>query len=418
MKTYNSFRLLLIAAIFLFITGDISAQRLIRSTDSGVITAENADKKLGEVFKAFEYQRPTQNIHLRKLLYTTTDEFGKTANVSGLLAMPENGSAKGLVVYMHGTIWDRNAAPSRVSPKLQDNSSLYAVLALTSAGYAVAAPDYLGLGDHAGVHPYPLNIINARSGVDIIVPARTAANKNGYNISPQLFVTGYSEGGGTAMALTKLLEEQQGSMYRVTASAPASGPYDLSGVTREFLLEDVSGEDVIIRAYLLGYSISYFKKAHGIKTDDYFSKIMAMTVNSAFHDGRADKNILVRLAVAGKLTGGTRSVDRLLNKRFVTALENIDTNDIVIRTLQENNVYDWAPRTPMLLINLTTDKVVDPRNTDVAVNAMRKRGVGRDILRHLEITNPNYDHGTVAIEAMFHTINFFDRGFSAVPNTK
>ncbi len=418
MRSSRTTHVFVLVGLLLFCSLSISGQRLVRSISNGTLEVDKINKRLDEAFKGLDVPKTDVSIDLRKLTYTTTDENGKTVNVTGLLAMPEGGAPKGLVVFMHGTMWDRKTSPSRFTPKTGAGETELAVLAFATAGYAVAAPDYLGLGDNMAVHPYPMNILNARAGADIIVPARTAAGSDGYRIGPKLFVTGYSEGGGTAMGLTKLLEERRGSMFRVERSAPASGPYDLSGVTRDFLLEDVSGEAVIIRAYLLGYCITYFHKVHGVKTSDYFTKAMAMTVNGAFKEGRSDKSIAVRLAVMGTLTGSTRSVEKLLTKRFINALETLDTSDPVIRELIANDVYDWSPQTPMLLINLATDKVVDPGNTRKAIQAMRRRGVGTATLRHLEINNPELDHGTVMPEALFSARKFFDGGFAAVPTAK
>src|SRR5690606_30476805 len=109
------------------------------------------------------------------------------------------------------------------------------------------------------------------------------------------------------MGMVKLIEESGDPELRVTRAAPASGPYDLTGVTRDFLLEEVTGTDVVARAFLLGYTISYFKEAFGIKASDYFTKGMAMAVNSNFKRGRSDKRIGIGLVVVGAITGGTKS---------------------------------------------------------------------------------------------------------------
>ncbi|MCV4783930.1 hypothetical protein OFM36_31320, partial [Escherichia coli] len=88
---------------------------------------------------------------------------------------------------------------------------------------------------------------------DMIRPAREVARRNRLAIGDSLFVTGYSEGGGVAMGQTRLLEQ---SGIPVTASAPAAGPYDLSGTTLDFMAERPTDQvGFVSRTYLLGYGI-------------------------------------------------------------------------------------------------------------------------------------------------------------------
>lgn len=385
-------------------------------TQLGTLSAAAVNDRIAKGLKGYEFPQAERPVDLKKITYTTTDAKGNRQSVSGLLVLPRGGAPKGLVVYMHGTTWDYKNAPSRM---LTHKDPTYPEpLVFAASGYAVASPDYIGLGDSTAFHPYPLNVVNGRSGKDIIKPLRNYARNAGYDIADKLFVTGYSEGGGTAMGTVKLLEESGDPAFRVTRAAPASGPYDLTGVTRDYLLEDATGEGIIARAYLLGYSISYFKHDFGIKTSDYFSKTMATTVNLNFKRGKSDKSIGLALIVMGAISGGTKSRDHLMTPRFIKALEDTDLSDPVLREMSKNNVYDWAPRTEMMIVSLATDKIVDPRNATTAMRYMRRRGVTDRTLRHLEINDPSLDHGTVIPQATYNILRFFDGGFDSVPQAR
>ena len=48
----------------------------------------------------------------------------------------------------------------------------------------------------------------------------------------RLFLSGYSQGGQVSMALARPIESDPRSRFRVTAAAPAAGPYDLYGSAR------------------------------------------------------------------------------------------------------------------------------------------------------------------------------------------
>ena len=95
-------------------------------------------------------------------------------------------------------------------------------------------------------------------------------------------------------------------------------------------------------------------------------------------------------------------------------METNDVRDPAAKLLKDNDAYDWSPRTPMLLINLEGDAIVTPRNTDVAFQTMRRRGVGRDSLRRSIIREAGLNHLTAVPAAMLRARNFFDGGFAAV----
>ena len=92
-------------------------------------------------------------------------------------------------------------------------------------------------------------------------------------------------------------------------------------------------------------------------------------------------------------------------------METLDASDPVIRELQKHDVYDWSPRTKMLLVNVKTDNVVDAANTDKAMDAMRRRGVGANSLRQLVLKDENLTHITGTAPALAQARRFFDSGF-------
>jgi hypothetical protein len=354
-------------------------------------------------------------IELKKIVYTTIDVKGRPVNVSGLVAWPTGGAPNGLVVFCHGTIQDRRTSPSRWKGKADGSEAETATYAFATGGYAVVIPDYLGLGDHKAAHPYPLSVTNARSARDSIVPARMLAMQTGYKIGPKLFVTGYSEGGGIAMALTKDLESIGGSGFKIERSAPASGPYDMTGATREFLLKEPTDQlGMGVRLYLLSYATYYFRKEKNIRITNYFKTAMANSIWLNYNTTVSDENLIKRLMITATLMRPKNAVRNLLTPQFVKKLEAMDTSDPLIAELAKNNVYDWSPRTPMLLINLEGDGVVNPENTTSAMRAMRARGIGRDKLRRYIMRGEGLTHVNAVPNAMSAARKFFDEGFAGV----
>ncbi len=396
----------------------VPAQDLVSSTLNGTMSVAHTNQRIKALLGFPSVALTSKAVDLYKVSYRTHDENGRSVVATGLVAFPRGGAPNGLVVFNHGTTQDRKTSPSRLTGRETSKAGTepeLALLAFASGGYAIAMPDYIGLGDDKMFHPYPASVFNGRTSIDLIAPAREIARRRNINVGPQLFVTGYSQGGGIAMSMMRDLEQRSGSVYEVTAAAPMSGNYDLSGVTREYLLApNTSQEGFVIRLYLLSYVVQSFHKNHGVKVTDYFKPSMALTVSTAYAANTTDENVIKRLALAAVLMRAKNSLANVITPRFLRAIETIDTSDPVIRELQENDVYDWSPRTKMLLVNLINDGVVDPANTETALRTMRRRGVGPNTLRRYVINDTSLNHVTGVGPALVQARKFFDGGFAVI----
>ena len=176
---------------------------------------------------------PAQNdVQLLAVTYSTTNVRGQSTVASGLLAFPVAVSAAPLVVYHHGTVFAKNEAPSNPA----NAEGLAAAALFASQGYAVAAPDYLGLGESTEPQTFGYAAGLVPTSLDIVRAAHRVAQTQDTVLSSQLFLTGYSEGGYATLAVQKAMQETSTGEFTVTASAPMAGPYDLSGTTlRNFL---------------------------------------------------------------------------------------------------------------------------------------------------------------------------------------
>ncbi len=386
----------------------------ISSTRSGTMSVAQVNQLIRKKF-GNSVSPTAQALDLYKVNYRSQDERNRPVVLSGLVVLPRGGAPNGLVIFNHGTIVNSAFAPSRFTGKSNDSEAQMATLAFASGGYAVAMPDYLGLGDNKGAHPYPLGAINSRSAVDIIEPARALAKRQNTEVGSRLFVSGYSEGGAVAMWTVRDLEQKSGAIYDVSAAAPASGPYDLSDTTRKWLLASPTDQqEFVIRLYLTSYMAYYFHKSSGVKLTDYFKPAMAFTISQAFKGNISDENIIKRLALAGILLREKNSLENAITTRYKTALETLDTSEPAIREMQKSDCYDWSPRTKMLLISLKGDKVVDPANTEKTMQTMRRRGVSNDTLRQYVIKDTSLNHLTAVAPALAQARRFFDGGFANI----
>ncbi|MCB0636640.1 MAG: hypothetical protein KDC54_08485, partial [Lewinella sp.] len=189
-------------------------------------------------------------IDMYKVTYTTPDAFGALDTASGLLVVPilEEESALPLLVYQHGTV----TGPSDVPSNLQGGWELAAITG--GMGYASLAPDYLGLGESRGFHPYVHAATEASAGLDMIRAVKSYAPEMDLYLNEQLFLTGYSQGGHASMALHRSLELDHSDEFTVTAASHLSGPYSISGTMRDLILSDEAYGYV---AYLPNTILSY-----------------------------------------------------------------------------------------------------------------------------------------------------------------
>ncbi|MEJ7862359.1 MAG: alpha/beta hydrolase [Pyrinomonadaceae bacterium] len=387
---------------------------LVGLTLNGKMTVAQVNQQIQKKFGA-SVSPTAQALDLYKVNYRSRDEKNHAVILSGLVVLPRGGAPNGLVIFNHGTIVNSALAPSRFTGKSNASEAELATLAFASGGYAVAMPDYLGLGDHKGAHPYPLGAANSLSAIDIIEPARTLAKLQNTQVGSRLFVSGYSEGGAVAMWTVRDLERKSGAGYDVSAAALASGAYDLSETTRKWLLASPTDlAEFVIRLYLTSYMAYYFYKSTGVKLTDYFKPAMALTISQAFKGNISDENMIKRLALAAVLMRSKNSLENVITPRFKRALETLDISDLVIREMQKSNCYDWSPRTKMLLISLQGDKVVDPANTEKAMRTMRQRGIRADTLRQYVIKNTSLNHITAVAPALAQARRFFDGGFASL----
>ncbi len=412
----KTLRLFLFTLVLFAVT--VSGQALVSSSLNGTMSASELNERMAKAFGESAPPSASTDVELHKITYTSIDVNKKKVNLTGLVAWPVGGAPKGLVVYCHGTTVDRDRSPSRFKGKGEAPETIEAITAFATGGYAVILPDYLGLGDHKAAHPYPLSVVNARSGVDMISAARAFSRQKNYPIGRELYITGYSEGGGVAMALTRSLQSYMNEEYQVTRSAPASGPYDLSGTTREFMLQE-TGEQTgfVLRLYLMSYATNYLNKEKGIKLNTFYRPSLANALGLNYRLNPSDEGVIKNIGLTTTLMRSKNQLSNVLQPAFLRDMKANRKSNPFVRMLHENDVYDWAPTRPMLLIYVDKDFVVSPENTEKAYRTMRARGVTDQILRKLMLP-ASYDHLTGIPPAMALARAYFDGGFAAVPEAR
>ncbi|MFI9804948.1 alpha/beta hydrolase family protein [Streptomyces sp. NPDC052301] len=294
-----------------------------------------------------------------RVTYRTVDPYGRPTTATGLLTLPEGGGRSlGLVSDTHGTMSDRAYAPS-VAEDARVQSYLFA-----SAGHAVAAPDYLGLGEGPGLHPYMDTRSTVTASVDMLRAARTAAGRLGRTVNHDLYVTGFSQGGQVAMAVARAVQGGDAPGFRLKAVAPVAGPYDLQGTEVPALTDgrvnDISG------VFYLSYFLVAQNRLHPVYKDpaEVFRQPYAARVEGLFDGRHEDEDIVRQLAP---------NVKALVTDDFYRQLGH-PTGGLREALRANDHTCDWKPDVPVRLYAGDDDTDVPIGNSRTCARTLAGRG--------------------------------------------
>ena len=143
-----------------------------------------------------------------KIEYQTTDSKSVLKRASGAIMVPITSEVLPILSINHGTIVKRTQVASE-GPM----NSVEGVggLITASLGYLTCVPDYLGYGVSKEIHPYVHAKSLSISIIDMIRATIHYSHAEEINISDQLYLTGYSEGGYATLAAQKEIEEEHNS---------------------------------------------------------------------------------------------------------------------------------------------------------------------------------------------------------------
>jgi len=320
----------------------------------------------------------TYAVDVYHITYETFDARGQSTTASGALAVPVGPSDVPVVSYQHGTIFRRNEAPS--SPDANDHGL---AAAMATEGYAVAMPDYLGLGmDSPPLHPYVHARSEAVASVDMLRAAYSQLGALSITPNGKLFLCGYSQGGHATLALQRELETNHPTEFPLTASAPMAGPHDLSGTMKDLILADTPYDSPAYVAYILfGQNTVYnlFDSPSDVLTPPYDTTLPPLM-------NGANSSTTINSAM-------TNVPKRIFTTEFLNDFTT-NSNNVFRAALRANDTYRWAPAVTTRVYHCAGDTTVPIANSEVAVAEMKARGSV-----HVRLEDPapaaNHDEGAV-----------------------
>ena len=305
------------------------------------------------------------DVEIYKVVYNTSYN-GSIITASGLIAIPKTTEQIGMLSFHHGTITNREDAPSNFSSS-DFNSISYAAMA--SVGFIGVIPDYLGFGSSSSIlHPYYVEDLTASSILDLLKAAAEFAQQKSLQFNGKLFLAGYSEGGYATMAAHKAIESDGLDGFNLIASFPGAGAYDLSGMQKHiFSLQDYNDP----------HYLAYMARAYQIEYDednlltDFFKEPYASRIPALFDGQKGADEINSQL---------TSKVSDLIQEDM---LNNINTNpnyDYLENAFAENSLTDWSPKIQMFMYHGSSDATVPYQNSVDTYNKLLANGTSTGIL--------------------------------------
>ena len=166
-----------------------------------------------------------------RILYRTTNRTGTAIAVSGTVLVPSapwvGVGSRPVIGYAPGTqgMADR-CAPSRLFSEGIEYEGI-GIEGLLLRGYAVAMPDYEGLGT-VGIHTYMDRVSQGRATLDAVRAAQRLAG-TGLDATSPVGLMGYSQGGGAAASAVELAPTYAPEL-RLKGAVVGAVPADLATV--------------------------------------------------------------------------------------------------------------------------------------------------------------------------------------------
>lgn len=324
-----------------------------------------------------------------KVIYNTVGGDSLATIASGLVILPVGAPCKvGIISYQHGTTLVKADVPSN------QRGEWFISLAAAAQGYIGVMPDYLGMGESPGMHPYQHAHTEATATIDLIRAAKQLGDTAGAPANDQLFLIGYSQGGHATMAAHQLIQEKLDDVMHVTASAPMSGAYDMSGVMSEIMLSDDPYSNPFYLPYLFfGYNAVYnmFNSASDIMVSPY-DTLLPPLFDGTHSSGQVDAVMPSRPKL-------------IMKQEQIDSFANYQDNYFRVR-LRENDTYNWRPTSPIKMYFCRADEQVNYRNTNVAYHKFLDNGMDPTLLDTVQVST-TLSHYDCAQFAILGGVNWF-----------
>ena len=336
------------------------------------------------------------DVDMYKMVYNTVDVNGQPTIASGAFLVPTNTDCADfpIATYNHGTTLKKDDVPSN------DVSETFIGKIFSAGGYFTCMPDYIGMGVSPGLHPYVHGESEATATVDMIRAAREfIADSLNLIDNGQVFLSGYSQGGHACMATHKYISENNlQSEFNVIASAPCSGPYDLSGIMADTIMSPTPYSNPGYITYLLASYELVYGNIFNTWSDVLYPPYD--TIVPPYFDGN---NTTLGMGALNSLLPNDMSL--LIRDTCMDNFRNdsVNQNHPWWVALIDNDNFNWVPQQPVRMYYCTADEQVAYTNALTAETYMNNNGAS-DVQ---SISAGSGNHGACVFPALTAAFDWF-----------
>ena len=378
--------------------GAQSQQSPIKPTAPVLVSYELVKSHTSSTLKALWKEKGVPSIALPvklgvdiyEIVYQVPWLDGTMRQASGIYFVPKTDKAVPFMMYGHGTRIDKNR---EITDK---DAQQFICTAFATDGYATMFPDYYGIGKGEGKHLYQHSWSEAQSFIYMLYAVDEMNKKINVKHDSKLFLTGYSQGGHASFAAHKYLEELNDPRFKITASSPMSGAYDMTGAQEKYMFQEYP------RPFYLPYLLLSYQHANNILDLKNPYEIFQSPFDTLFPPYFENNATLTLDELNKRMPKIPKDV---VKEVYVDAYVN-DPDFAFRKRLMENNLTDWKPVAPVQLCYCKGDREVNYQNSEVAHQKMTSLGVTTVKLLNL---SDELDHNTCAAFAMLATKGYFDR---------
>ena len=325
-------------------------------------------------------------VDVYKVIYLTKWVDNSPIKASGLYYVPKSHKPLSTLIYHHGT-----RILKKRSNKIKGENIISMIFAVD--GYAVIAPDYIGLGEGEKKHLYCHVESEALAAIDFLNVIDQINSTIDRERNEKLFITGYSQGGHAAMSTHMVLERDYADIYTITASSPMSGPYDIYGTQSKVMYSSYE------QPHYLPYLLIGLNIAYDIWPEkEFFGKFKTPydTIIPKLFDGKNN----VR-----KINKALPEIPIHMLKESLLTDYASDPNFVLRKYIHLNNIFDWKPKAPIQLCYCKSDQEVLYENSILAYNTMKKNGATNI---RLKSSGNKFTHQKCAGFATMYSKFYFD----------
>ena len=303
-----------------------------------------------------------------------------TITLSGLVCIPDDASLKSMAIsFQNGTIVKHSSAPS----ENLDNTELMLLRAFAGLGYVIVIPDYIGFGANESFdHPYHYKPLFQSTVRDMLLAVQEMAQTGDYpfQLSGELFLTGYSLGGWASLVSHYDIEQSPIQGLSLIGSACGAGAYNLLGM-KTFLFDQTN----YVQPFYVPYLINSYQSVGAIEDNFplYFSEPYASLIPGLFNGLNSSGQINDQL---------TTNMQELLSERLLAEFDTHADFKPLRNALSGNSQAAWQNTKPITLYHGNADINVPYFISENLYNDFVNMGQGIDKVQL--ITLEGADHGT------------------------